>query len=41
MLLNLLLDYVKAHPDQVVDLAKEGVEAAINALKKHNQQARA
>lgn len=32
------IQYLEAHPDQVVNLVEQGVEAAINALKKHNAQ---
>lgn len=36
LLLDLLVKYVQAHPDQIVELAGEATKAAINALKKHN-----
>ena len=34
--MKLLLNYVEKHPDQVIELASQGAEAAINALKKRN-----
>lgn len=36
IVLKLLIQYVEAHPDQVVELATQAAEAGINALKKHN-----
>jgi hypothetical protein len=38
LLVKAAVQYVEAHPDQLVDLIKEGVEAGINALKKHNSK---
>lgn len=35
ILLKLVIQYVEAHPDQVVDLIHAGVDAGINAIKKH------
>lgn len=36
LLLKAGLSYLEAHPDQVASLIEQGVEAGINALKKHN-----
>lgn len=36
LILKAALSYLEAHPEQVANLFEQGVEAAINALKKHN-----
>lgn len=35
------LTYLENHPDQVASILEQLVEAAINALKKHNADAKA
>jgi hypothetical protein len=37
LLLSLIIKYVEAHPDQIVDLMGEATKAGVNALKKHNE----
>jgi hypothetical protein len=36
LLLKLVISYVEAHPDQVVDLISEAAQAGVHALKAHN-----
>jgi hypothetical protein len=36
LILKAAVQYLEAHPDQVANLLEQGVEAGINALKKHN-----
>lgn len=37
LLLRLVLQYLESHPEQVAALIEQGVEAAINTIKKHNE----
>lgn len=36
LILREVISYAEAHPDQVAQLIGEGIQAGINALKKHN-----
>lgn len=36
LILKAAVSYLEQHPDQVAELIGEGVQAGLNALKKHN-----
>lgn len=36
MVFAILMKYVEAHPDQIVELLGEATKAGVAALKKHN-----
>lgn len=38
LILKLALQYLESHPEQIVELIGEGVQAAVHALKAHNSQ---
>lgn len=41
LILKAAVSYLEQHPDQVAELIGEGVQAGVNALKKHNASQKA
>ncbi len=41
LILKIIVGYVEAHPDQIIELLGEATKAGVNALKRHNAEQKA